>query len=76
LIALLKPLESIRRVKELPILMVYSRRDPIAPPEAARAMQQAAPQATFIESKKASHVILTLIPEINRQVALWLRERL
>jgi pimeloyl-ACP methyl ester carboxylesterase len=76
LIALLKPLESIRRVKDMPILQVYSRRDPIAPPEAARAMQQVAPQATFIESKKASHVMLTLIPEINRQVALWLRKRL
>jgi pimeloyl-ACP methyl ester carboxylesterase len=76
LIALLNPLESIRWVKDVSILLVYSHRDPIAPPEAVRAMQQAAPQARFIESKKASHVMLTLLPEINRQVALWLRERL
>lgn len=76
LIEMLNPLKNISRIKGIPILLVYSRRDRVAPPEAARAMRQAVPQATFTESKKASHVMLTLIPEINRQVAHWLKERL
>lgn len=76
LIELLNPVESIKQLKNIPILLVYSRRDRVAPPEAARAMQQAAPQARLIESKKASHVTLTLVPEINRQVARWLRQQL
>jgi pimeloyl-ACP methyl ester carboxylesterase len=76
LIDLLRPLEYISRLKEMPILIVYSRRDLVAPPAAALALRQAAPQATLLEAKKASHVTLTLIPEINRQVACWLREQL
>lgn len=76
LIDLLRPLEHISRLKEIPILIVYSRRDLVAPPAAALALQEAAPQATLLESKKASHVTLTLIPEINRQVACWLRGQL
>jgi pimeloyl-ACP methyl ester carboxylesterase len=76
LFRLLNPLENIGRLKDIPILLVYSRRDLIASASQAQAMQQAAPQATFIESKKASHVTLTLIPEINRQVANWLKAQL
>jgi pimeloyl-ACP methyl ester carboxylesterase len=73
LIALLNPLQNIRYLKDIPLLLVYSRRDRIAPLEMAQAMRQAAPQAAFIESKKASHVMLTLMPEVNRQVARWLK---
>jgi len=76
LIALLDPVKSIGCLKKAPILLVYSERDPIAPPAAARAMRQAAPQADLLISKKVSHVTLTLLPEINRQVACWLREKL
>jgi alpha-beta hydrolase superfamily lysophospholipase len=76
LIALLDPARSISCLKETPILLVYSDYDPIAPPAAARAMEQAAPQADILITKKASHVTLTLLPEINRRVACWLREQL
>lgn len=73
---LLNPLENIKAIRYAPLLLVYSRRDAIAPPAHARAMRRAAPQAAFIESKKASHVMLTLIPEINMQMARWLKTRL
>ena len=76
LFALLDPLENIRRIKQVPLLLVYSNRDPIAPPQTAQAMSQAAPQAELLTSTKASHVTLTLLPEINRQVARWLRQQL
>jgi hypothetical protein len=39
-------------------------------------MRQAVPHAAFIESKKASHVTLILIPEINQQLARWLSTQL
>lgn len=73
---LLDPRQSIKRLRQLPILLVYSRRDRVAPPEHAQAMHQAAPQATLMETKKASHVVLTLMPEVNRQVARWLKIQL
>lgn len=76
LIELLNPLENIKKLKGIPILLTYGRRDRVAPPDMAQAMRQAAPEAAFIESKKASHVMLTLIPEINRQMARWLKEQL
>ncbi|MCB0193059.1 MAG: alpha/beta fold hydrolase [Anaerolineae bacterium] len=76
LFELLDPQSCIGRLSPLPILLVYSRRDGVAPTEHAQAMRQAAPQATFIETKKASHVVLTLMPEINRQVASWLKKQL
>jgi pimeloyl-ACP methyl ester carboxylesterase len=76
LIDLLNPVESIGRLKDIPILLVFADRDPIAPPVAARALRQAAPQADLLLSKKASHVTLTLMPEINRQVARWLKTQL
>jgi pimeloyl-ACP methyl ester carboxylesterase len=76
LITLLDPVKSIGCLKETPVLLVYSDYDPIAPPAAARTMKQAALQADFLTTKKTSHVTLTLLPEINRQVACWLREQL
>jgi pimeloyl-ACP methyl ester carboxylesterase len=74
--ALLRPLEGIRQLKDVPLLLVYSRRDGVAPPEHAGALRGAAPHAELVESKKASHVMLTLIPEINSKIAGWLRETL
>lgn len=77
LIDLLDPPGSLARLNsKIPVLLVYSRSDPIAPPAALRAMQHAAPQAAVIETKKASHVTLTLIPEINRQITRWLKQQL
>lgn len=73
---LLAPLSNIGQLSHLPILLVYSRRDLVAPPDHALAMHQAVPQATLLETKKASHVGLTLMPEINRQVANWLKKQL
>jgi pimeloyl-ACP methyl ester carboxylesterase len=73
---LLKPAESIARLAGRPILLVYSRRDRVAPPVMARAMHQAAPWATMIQSKKASHVTLILLPEINQQLSCWLKQTL
>lgn len=72
----LDPLANIKRLNPMPILLVYSRRDRVAPPEQAQAMHQAAPQAALLETKKASHVMLTLIPAVNGQIAKWLREQL
>jgi len=76
LFALLNPLDNIKKIERLPFLLVYSRRDWIAPPKMASAMHQAAPHAKLIQEKKASHVMLTLVPAINRQIARWLREQL
>lgn len=76
LFALLNPLDNIKKIERLPLLLVYSRRDRIAPPEMASTMHQAAPYAKLIQEKKASHVMLTLVPTVNRQIARWLREQL
>jgi len=73
---LLNPLENIKALKNVPMLLVYSRCDVIAPPEQAQAMRRAAPQAAFIEAKKASHMMLTLVPRLNVQVARWLNAQL
>ncbi len=73
---LLQPLENIKQLKELPLLLVYGRRDSVAPPEQAQAMRQAAPHADFVESKKASHVMLTLSAQINSQIVTWLKNTL
>jgi pimeloyl-ACP methyl ester carboxylesterase len=76
LIALFDPVESIARIKDMPLLLVYSARDCIAPLAAGQALQQAAPGADWLTSKKASHVTLILMPHINRQVAAWLWQQL
>lgn len=76
LFELLNPLHYIQHLTSLPILLVYSQRDCIAPPEQAEAMRQAAPQAQWLESKKASHVTLTLASEINQQLTSWLKDQL
>ena len=73
---LLNPQKNIAYLNTTPILLVYSQRDGVAPLDQAQMMHQAAPHAQFIESKKASHVMLTLVPEVNRQVARWLGEQL
>jgi pimeloyl-ACP methyl ester carboxylesterase len=76
LIELLEPERNIGELADLPILLVYSRRDVVAPTDHARAMHRAAPQAKLVEAKKASHVMLTLSPEINHQIAVWLGDQL
>jgi len=76
MLALLRPADNLRQLGRLPILLVYSRRDLIAPPLHAQIMRQAAPHAEFVDSKKASHVLLTLIGETNQQIAGWLARRL
>lgn len=75
-IELLNPLGNIAKLGQMPILLVHGGRDSIAPVAAGRALQQAAPQAALIEVKGASHVTLTLMTEVNRQVARWVREKL
>jgi len=76
LFKLLNPQKNIEVLKALPILLIYSQRDAVAAPGQAQMMRQTAPHACFIESKKASHVTLTLMPEINDYAARWLREQL
>ncbi len=76
LIALLNPLESIGRLGEMPILLVYSARDLVAPVKAGRALHRNAPRARLLISKESSHVTLILMPAMNRQIARWLREQL
>lgn len=75
-IELLNPLEHIGRLGKVALLLVHGTRDSVAPPSAGRALQQASSQATFMEVNGASHVTLTLMPAVNRQVARWLREKL
>jgi pimeloyl-ACP methyl ester carboxylesterase len=75
--ALLEPRQTIGQLDpSLPLLLVYSRRDPIAPAAFGHELKAAAPQATLIEDRRASHVTMTLMPGINRQVARWLRQAL
>ena len=76
LIDLLNPVSSISRIKDIPILLAYGNRDLVAPPATARAMHQAAPWAETLTAKNASHVTLTLMPEVNQQIARWLRGKL
>ena len=74
---LLEPLGSMRQLpSHLPVLLVYSRHDPIAPLSFGQTLQRAAPQAELLAVEKASHVTLTLMPAINRQIARWLRSAL
>jgi alpha-beta hydrolase superfamily lysophospholipase len=75
-IELLNPLENIAKLRQMPLLLVHGGRDTIAPVAAGRALQQAAPEATLLAVKHASHVTLTLMSEVNRQVAHWLWKRL
>jgi pimeloyl-ACP methyl ester carboxylesterase len=75
-IELLNPLEQIGKLGELPLLLVHGGRDSVAPLAAGRALEQAAAQATLWEINGASHITLTLMLEVNRRVAKWLREKL
>lgn len=76
LLELLNPVDGVRHLNERPLLLVYSHRDRVASPESARSMREAAPWATFLESKRASHVTLVLTPEIIESIARWLKEQL
>jgi pimeloyl-ACP methyl ester carboxylesterase len=73
---LLKPLERIQLLTTLPILLVYSQRDAIASKQDALAMRVAVPQADYIEAAPASHVMITLMPAVNRKLASWLKQTL
>jgi pimeloyl-ACP methyl ester carboxylesterase len=73
---LLNPLAGIQQLRETSILLVYSRRDSVSPPTMAQAMQQTAPWSLLIEANRASHVMLIFSPEINREIAEWLRKEL
>ncbi len=75
-IALLNPLAAIAHLRQMPLLLVHGGRDAIAPVAMGQALQQVVPQATLLVVQGASHVTLTLMPEVNRQVARWLREKL
>ena len=72
LIELLNPLQGIGHLKHIPTLLVYSHRDSVAPFAMSDAILQVT-EAQRLESKKASHITLTLLPEINQAVARWLR---
>jgi pimeloyl-ACP methyl ester carboxylesterase len=73
---LLKPLECIQLLKTLPILLVYSQRDAIASRHDAQAMRMAVPRADYLEAAPASHVMVTLMPAVNRSLARWLKQTL
>lgn len=75
LFGLLNPLDNLKKLKKLPLLLVYSRRDSIAPLSMGRTMLAAAPHAKLLAAKRASHVMLTLLPRLNSQIAGWLREQ-
>ncbi|NJN99204.1 MAG: alpha/beta fold hydrolase [Anaerolineales bacterium] len=75
-IDLLNPRASIANLKGIPLLLVHGGRDAIAPPAAGQVLQQAVPQAELWAIKGASHVTLTLMAEVNRRVARWLRQKM
>ena len=69
---LLAPVDNIGKLKDLPILLVYSRRDSVASTDHAEALRQAAPQAELMPLRSASHVLLTLLPRVNKKIARWI----
>lgn len=73
---LLKPLERVQSLTNLPILLVYSQRDAVAPKQDAQAMRTAVPHADYLEATPASHVMVTLMPAVNRRLAHWLKQTL
>lgn len=73
---LLAPEVSARQLGSLPVLLVYSTHDTVAPPRHGEALQAALPKAQLLTVKKASHVVLTLMPAVNRQIAIWLKQAL
>ncbi len=73
LFTLLRPSESIKQLNGIPILLVYSQADAVAPLSHAQSMLQVAPHASLVKSKKASHVMLTLMPQVNMQLTAWLK---
>ena len=69
---LLRPAMNAGRLGPMPVLLVYSTHDSVAPPRHGLQLKRAIPQADFLEVKKASHVVLTLMPTVNQQIAGWL----
>ncbi len=61
---------------DCPILLIYSRYDSVAPPSCALAMQQAAPEATLLQTRRSSHVALMLMQPVIDQAADWFSQKL
>jgi pimeloyl-ACP methyl ester carboxylesterase len=72
----LNALEKLKQLTPRPLLLVYSRRDAVAPPHHFMAIRQVAPGAAFIEVLRSSHVTITLLPEVNQQVSRWLTQQI
>ncbi len=71
------PLDSLAKLPpSLPTLLIYGRRDPIAPPEMGQAMHAAAPHTELRLVNQASHVTLTLMNDVAQQIATWLTHKL
>lgn len=70
---LLDPLRNIEKLRQVPILLIYSRLDSVAPLSHGTQMQQAVPHATLVKLNHVSHVMLTLLPRINDKIARWSR---
>lgn len=77
LIKWLEPGRNIRRINaKIPIALVYSDRDFIAPLNFGITLQQSAPQAELLMVHRDSHVTLTLNPHTNQRLAVWLNQQL
>lgn len=73
---LLQPAANAARLGSLPVLLVYSSHDSVAPTAHGETLQKALPNARLLTAKKASHVTLTLMPAVNQQIADWLKQTL
>lgn len=77
LIEWLDPARHISQINaKIPIALVYSDRDFIAPLRFGVTLQQIAPQAELLVAHRDSHVTLTLNPRTNKQIAAWLGQKL
>jgi pimeloyl-ACP methyl ester carboxylesterase len=72
LFAQLQPLTKLEELSALPILMVYSRHDAVAPPHQVAIIRERVPHANFLEVTRSSHVTITLLPGVNDHMAHWL----
>ncbi|RME97707.1 MAG: hypothetical protein D6768_19040, partial [Chloroflexi bacterium] len=70
---LLQPLEHAKKLRELPLLLVYSCRDTLAPPWHAAEIQAVRQANTdLVMCRRPSHVMLSLLPAVGDAVARWL----
>lgn len=77
LIKWLDPGQNIRRINaKIPIALVYSDRDFIAPLNFGITLQQTAPQTELLVAHRDSHITLTLNPHTNKRLAGWLSRKL